>query len=45
MNKFSKRGTLKDVDPEDVVITVKTVVKIVRDLLKKDKDKNQNDKK
>lgn len=45
MNKFSKRGALKDVDPEDVIIAVKTVSKIVRDLLKKDKDKNQNEKK
>lgn len=45
MSKLSKRGTLKDVDPEDIIIAAKTVVKIVRDLMKKDKDKNQNDKK
>lgn len=45
MSKLSKRGTLKDVDPEDIIIAAKTVVKIVRGLMKKDKDKNQNDKK
>lgn len=45
MNKISKRGALKDVDPEDVIVTVKTVAKIVRDLLKKDNNKKQNDKK
>lgn len=40
MNKLSKQGTLNDVDPEDVVTATKAIVKIIRDLLKKDKSKN-----
>ena len=36
MSKLSKRGLLKDVDPEDVIVFLKTAGKISKDLRKKD---------
>ena len=36
MSKLSKRGLLKDVDPTDVVVLLKTAGKILKDLRKKD---------
>lgn len=36
MSKFSKKGLLKDVDPEDVIVFLKTAGKILKDLRKKD---------
>ena len=35
MSKLSKRGLLKDVDPTDVVVLLKTAGKILNDLRKK----------
>lgn len=37
MGKNVKRGSLKDVDPNDVIELIKTAGKIISDLLKKDK--------
>ena len=42
MGKKTKMGALKDVDPNDVINLVRTVGKIVVDLMKKDKSKEGN---
>lgn len=45
MNKFSKRGAIRDVDPADVIVLIKTAGKVIKDLMKKDNNKSLNNKK
>ena len=42
MGKKTKMGTIKDVDPNDVIDLARTIGKIVVDLMKKDKSKEGN---
>ena len=42
MAKNTKMGTIKDIDPADVINLAKTVTKILRDWMKKDESKETN---
>lgn len=41
MSKTVKRGAVKDVDPNDVIDLLKTAGKIIKDLLKKTKNRDR----